>query len=234
MRRLAHPRKLFLFTTLSVFDLGLTWLLLEWGNGSAYESNPVASWWLASFGWPGLAGFKLGIVLLVAGLIQVVSQRRPAAAGRVMEFACFALLAVVLYSGLLVPGVAAEVGQAGQRVNHAHEWKRQRDLEIRSKAMLRVIAIKNRAAQEVIAGRLALPEAAAVFRDLNHGRTDFDMQRYRRTWPGLTDEERYAREVIAMARSLLIGRPGQARVVTNRMEEELDDLLRYGKPQLPW
>jgi hypothetical protein len=114
MTSLAPSRKFSLFVALSLADLALTRFLLERQEGGAYEWNPVASWWLARFGWAGLVGFKLGIVLLVAALTRLVSRHRPRAAGRILSFGCAALLAVIVYSGLLVPGVYAEAVHAEQ------------------------------------------------------------------------------------------------------------------------
>jgi hypothetical protein len=121
MTSLAPSRKLSFFVVLSLADLALTRFLLERQGGGAYEWNPVASWWLAQFGWTGLVEFKLGIVLLVAALTLIVSRRRPRAAGRILDFGCAALLAVIVYSGLLVPGVYAEA-------DHTERLKAERQL----------------------------------------------------------------------------------------------------------
>jgi hypothetical protein len=92
---------------LSLADLALTWFLLERAPGCAYEVNPVASWFLASFGLPGLAGLKGSSVVIVAAAVLFVARRRPPAAQRVLVFGCSTLLAVVVYSGALVCRVEA-------------------------------------------------------------------------------------------------------------------------------
>jgi hypothetical protein len=94
-------RKLLLFALLSVADLALTRRLLGAEDSAAYESNPVAAWWLARFGWVGLTGFKAATVLTAAGLVAVICRRRPRAGHRVLAFACAAVAAVVAYSGYL-------------------------------------------------------------------------------------------------------------------------------------
>jgi hypothetical protein len=99
---------LLLFPALSLADLVLTRVLLQRADGRAWESNPVASWWLEHFGWAGLSGYKLGNVVLVAALAWVVSRRRPRAAGGLLAFGCSSLLAVVAYSTFLVCGGEAE------------------------------------------------------------------------------------------------------------------------------
>src|SRR5919199_622006 len=52
-----QPWKLCLFAVLSLADLGLTWQLLR--DGGAYESNPVAGWWLAHYGWAGVVAYSV-------------------------------------------------------------------------------------------------------------------------------------------------------------------------------
>jgi hypothetical protein len=107
-------RKLSLFVALALTDLALTWLLLKQAGGGAYEWNPLASWWLARFGWGGLALFKLGIVGMIGLVSWIVSRHRPRVADRLLTFACAAHLAVIIYSSLLVPRVMAQASQTAQ------------------------------------------------------------------------------------------------------------------------
>lgn len=99
--KILHGGKLFLFSLLSLADLGLTLHLLRQSGGRVYESNPVAGAWLDAFGWAGLVGFKVMMVLLVAGLCAVISRYRPAAGGRVLNLGCLATGTVVAYSFFL-------------------------------------------------------------------------------------------------------------------------------------
>ncbi len=101
-----------LFALLSLADLALTWWLLEQSDGQVYEANPLAGWLLAHAGWGGLACFKAAIVLLVLGLAALISRRRPAAADRVLNFACAAMSLVVLYSTALCGSTPAIAEQA--------------------------------------------------------------------------------------------------------------------------
>ncbi len=96
-----HPVKFMIFLALSFADLALTWLLLRRDSGDVYERNPVAHWWLASYGWTGLIAFKGGAVALVLGLNSVICHYRPRLGGRVLAFGCLAVAAVVLYSTAL-------------------------------------------------------------------------------------------------------------------------------------
>src|SRR6266849_905705 len=93
-----HPLRLILYAVLSAADLGLTYALIRQGEGDVYESNPIAEAWLSSYGWAGLAVFKLVIVLIVAALAAFVSLSRPRTGGHILTFACLAVAGVVAYS----------------------------------------------------------------------------------------------------------------------------------------
>src|SRR5437660_12382327 len=93
-----HPVRLSLFVLLSVADLCLTYALILHGDGEVYESNPIAEAWLSSYGWTGLALYKLAIILIVATLAAVISLSRPRTGGHVLSFACMAVAGVVCYS----------------------------------------------------------------------------------------------------------------------------------------
>jgi hypothetical protein len=99
--KMVHPGKLLLFVLLSMADLFLTWLLVTGTGGQVYESNPVANYWLASYGWLGLGVFKAGMVSVVSTLVLVISRYRPRTGERVLLFACSTLTVVVLYSCFL-------------------------------------------------------------------------------------------------------------------------------------
>lgn len=93
-----HPVRLTLYAVLSAADLGLTYALIRHGDGEVYESNPIAEAWLSSYGWIGLAAFKLMIVAIVAALAAFVSLSRPRTGGHILTFACLAVAIVVGYS----------------------------------------------------------------------------------------------------------------------------------------
>jgi hypothetical protein len=93
-----HSGKLLVYVTLSFADLYLTYSLVQRNHGIVYEFNPIANAWLASYGWAGLATFKITAVLLVGGLVAYISVYRPLVANRVLGFACCAVAFVVVYS----------------------------------------------------------------------------------------------------------------------------------------
>jgi len=93
-----HPIRLVLYAVLSAADLALTYALIQRGDGDVYESNPIAEAWLSSYGWTGLALYKLVIVLIVASVAAFVSLSRPRTGGHILTFACLAVASVVSYS----------------------------------------------------------------------------------------------------------------------------------------
>jgi hypothetical protein len=99
------------FVLLSLADLYLTWRLIHQDGGRLLESNPVAGWWLATYGWAGMAAFKGGIVVLVGVLAGVIARRRPRAGELMLVYSCGAQSAVVVYS-LFLPWIADEQGGA--------------------------------------------------------------------------------------------------------------------------
>jgi hypothetical protein len=160
-----HPRKLLLFALLSVADLALTWWLLTHSDGVAYEANAVANWWLARFGWLGLACYKASAVLVVAGLCAAIAQRRPVAAGRVLLVGCAVSGAVVAYSAALGSrvvwgGPAAREALAAQQVA-AHQ--RQMNGQTREKLGKNEAyeALRDELRDDLVAGRCSLEDAAA-------------------------------------------------------------------------
>src|SRR5438067_2146923 len=92
---------LLVFVALSAADLLLTWALLHRPGGRFLESNPVAAWSLATYGWGGMAALKAGSVLVVGGLAWAIALRRPQTALVVLGFSCGALATTVLQSLLL-------------------------------------------------------------------------------------------------------------------------------------
>jgi hypothetical protein len=99
----SHLAKQRLFILLSLADLVLTWWLLVRSGDVVAEGNPIAAWSLHCFGWLGLIAFKVGIILVVLGLVKIIHGSRPRVGGRVLDFGCVVLAGVVLYSLSLCP-----------------------------------------------------------------------------------------------------------------------------------
>jgi hypothetical protein len=126
-----HYRKLLVFGILSVLDLLLTWRLVQASGGQIYESNPVASAWLSTYGWQGLIVFKASMVMLIGLVVLLISLHRPDYGGRILVFACSVTAAVVLYSFYLSQYLNASDNRAedtagldGFRTRHQMECRR--------------------------------------------------------------------------------------------------------------
>lgn len=98
------------FTGLSLIDFTQTAALINGSEGRVYEANPVAAAWLESYGWHGLAAFKVGACLLFVGSVALLARRRPRVGAGLTLLGCLALLAVTCYSFNLLanPPVDAE------------------------------------------------------------------------------------------------------------------------------
>jgi hypothetical protein len=218
----SHPRKLCLFVVLSLADLALTWVLLERSEGRACESNPVAAWWLARFGWAGLAGFKVAIVLLVAGLALLLARRLPDAAGRVLAFGCAALLAVVLYSGFLVQGVRAEVAERTEAEAVGQDLDRefaQRDA---------ALALLGRLGHDLAARRTTLAEAVATLASCEHFQGPGWLRSMETVHPGKDTSEILAARLVEEAFDATANDPAGA----SQLASDLDAQFRscFGRP----
>ncbi|MBX9638177.1 MAG: DUF5658 family protein [Mycobacteriaceae bacterium] len=95
-----------LFILASLMDFVMTWLLLNFQSESGrvwfVESNPVARYFLYSWGFDGLIAFKFAAVALVVVICQVIARSRPPVARKLLQFATVAVMAVVVYSAVLL------------------------------------------------------------------------------------------------------------------------------------
>lgn len=78
------------------------YLLLGFGEaqrtGLVGEANPIARYFLYSWGFDGLCRFKFTIVAGVIVICQIVAAQRLEVARRLIQFAIFVLLLVILHS----------------------------------------------------------------------------------------------------------------------------------------
>jgi hypothetical protein len=77
--------------------------------------------------------------------------------------------------------------------------------------------------RDLLAGRLTLRQAAALFRDLDQGPPAFNWEEFRRAYPCDTDEERHCREVIDCVRGVLPANSPESEAIARRFEAELPD-----------
>lgn len=159
-----------LFLALSVADFMLTWLLLNRSSGIAYESNPIAAWFLDNSGWIGLAMFKALIVLFVIVAAIRLEQRRPRSAGSVLAFGCASLVAVVGYSAVLLQEVHSPETIASLEILERSEAT-SRELDSHHQRNKRYQEFVYNLYQAVADGSMTLPIAARNW--LNH---DIDLE----------------------------------------------------------
>jgi hypothetical protein len=100
-------------------------------------------------------------------------------------------------------------------------------------ASFRRIEDKWRIATEVIAGQRSLAEAIELFRDLDRQWPDMRAGAEIPELLWMSEDEWDGRAVIEQVRQVLAGRPDEASVVTNRLEEELQQLLTERKTRRP-
>jgi hypothetical protein len=226
--RIPHFRKLFLFLALSLADLALTWWLLHQAGELVYESNPVANWWLHAHGWIGLAAFKIWTVLLVIGLAVVISLQRPRTAGWVLTFACSVSGGVVLYSCLLSGLVRARESGLSQEETAARAIGRRLDRRL---SMNRDYgALLGQLSQELIAGRCTWTEAVERLACSEQGTNPVWLKILRARYPGRSDRECLAANLLDTARASLRDDPARVKRLARQMEAELRGTARTPSP----
>ena len=102
---LEHETALYLLA--SVLDVAMTMVLLYRGAGGGggavfVESNPVARFFLDRWGPRGMVYFKFTMVAFVCVIVQVIATRRPETARVLLRLATAVVVAVVIYSVLLL------------------------------------------------------------------------------------------------------------------------------------
>jgi hypothetical protein len=140
----------------------------------------------------------------------------------------FALTALLLPFGLLAvnPTWAQSLGLDVWNVPALNAELREsagtdRQLTDQSDGVRRRIAVKDAIIADLLAERITLAEATERFGELNAGHPEYLMT-IRATYPGETDREKFARNVIAFAR--MRASPDQVEAVTARLEYELQDM----------
>jgi hypothetical protein len=113
------------------------------------------------------------------------------------------------------------------------EVRRGEELDDLLRRSLPCIHEKHRLAVALVEGRLTLLGAAARFRDLNRENPGLNWERFRRAYPGDSDDERCCRQVIAYIREEMHDHPGADPALPGRLEAEFRDLLSRGDFHLP-
>ena len=84
------------FILASALDVFMTYILLRQGN--FVESNPIALYFLNSWGVRGLVYIKFAVVAFVVVIAQVVARWKKETARRLLNFGTLVVVFVVIYS----------------------------------------------------------------------------------------------------------------------------------------
>lgn len=220
------PSREIAFALLSAADFALTWWLIDRPDGGTYEANPVARFWLARFGWLGLAGYKAACVCAVLGLAAVIARSRPRASAGVLRLGCACLAAVVVYSAFLaLTAGTRDRALAARAADEEAEINRQIASDRESKAPFRALLVA--LSDAVAAEPRALREVAERLREEAGGRRD--MQAVLRVhYDDRPEGERYACWLICHAVTAKAARPAEARRLARRLYGEYHSA--YGAP----
>lgn len=82
----------------NALDVLMTYLLLTHDKFEFIEANPLARYFLYSWGAKGLVWFKISLVALVTLNCQIIARKRPDIARRVLFLAIAIVSVVVIYS----------------------------------------------------------------------------------------------------------------------------------------
>ncbi len=95
-----------LFVVASALDVFMTRYLITHGPSgnhlSFVEGNPIARYFLDSWGPDGLTWFKFALVGVVAVICQVIARSKIDVARRLLHFATALVMGVVIYSVVLM------------------------------------------------------------------------------------------------------------------------------------
>ena len=95
-----------LFIVASALDVFMTRYLITHASTenhmSFVEGNPIARYFLDSWGPGGLTWFKFALVAVVAVICQVIARRKVHVARRLLHFATVMVMGVVIYSVMLM------------------------------------------------------------------------------------------------------------------------------------
>jgi hypothetical protein len=195
-----------LFAALGLVDLGLTCYLLRASPGHIYESNPLAQWWLARWGWAGLVAFKLALLGLATVAIALVARSRPVIAARVLTFSCLATFAVIVHSCSLLPSIPRHAG-GPPRCDEATIAAEGRWLDEQLRRIKAYRLVLSQAAEELLAGRSTLDAAVARLAATERGQDPAWLTNLRKVYPGRSDAGCLEASLLDHARALQADKP---------------------------
>jgi hypothetical protein len=145
-------------------------------------------------------------------------------AGVAVLVGALALLAPASWQGDSLPGGR---GYPSEQLRLAAHEQNLRDSALRLRR-------KQRVSDEVLAGRLTLLEAAALFRALDHGPPPFHWDHFRISRSGNSDDERHCKELIDWVDwTQRKTDPARAEALRKDLRAELSEHLGRGPLRLP-
>jgi hypothetical protein len=95
-----------LFIVASTLDVLMTYYLINHAQVGSHllfvESNPLARYFMDSWGFDGVIYFKFGLVAFVSLICQIIARSRIVVARRVLYLATALVSSVVVYSAVLM------------------------------------------------------------------------------------------------------------------------------------
>jgi hypothetical protein len=151
---------------------------------------------------------------------------------RIRTLACMAFLVACAGVFLIDSRVQRHRGRPRDRDEASRSDGSRAELDLRLAACDRVSQVRKRLARQVIAGQMSLLQAAGRYLDLNESFDDFSWEGFRTRFRGATDLERACRQVIEFVWCELSDDPRAGESATEKLEAELDSLLRNNKLRL--
>jgi len=99
-RQLTLETETCFFILVNALDVFVTYILLSQGP-EFRESNQIANFFLARFGFAGMIYFKFALVAFVTVLAQIIARTNPKTAKKLLVAGTVVVSAVVIYSSFL-------------------------------------------------------------------------------------------------------------------------------------
>ena len=93
-----YPQETLIFCVVSALDVLMTIRLLNRSDVQFMESNPIANFFLETWGMAGMVYFKLTMTTVAGVISQIVARKNPRVAKYFLGAATIVIVGVVLYS----------------------------------------------------------------------------------------------------------------------------------------
>lgn len=218
----AIGQKAALFIALSIADFYMTWLLFHRMPVGAAELNPVASYFLKASGWPGMALFKMTMVLVPLCLFLHIQVRHSVLVDRALSAACVMVGGVSVYGGglllwldLPITPVSRELAECAAKAKTLERMQLEMD-EYRSEL--------ERLHKELAGCRCTLCEAVRRLEGTRLAQNQFWLEQLARTLGTISPRQALAANLLQGALEALPSSSGASRKAES-LKKEYDDLF---------